>query len=63
MGPHGLEDLIHELMGAHAVLGNVMKHIAEALSDLGSPLLVDASLLAWINNNHTLHTCNRIESR
>ena len=63
MGPQGLENLIHELMGARAVLVNVMTHIAEVLPNPGPPCLVDGSLLAWINNKHMLYTCNIIVDR
>ena len=58
MGPQDLEDLLCEPMGAHTVLVNVMKHIAETLAAPGPPSPVDGSLLAWIDNKHTLHTCN-----
>ena len=63
MGLQGLEDLVRELVGIHAVLVNVMKHIAEALIDLGPSCPIDGSLLEWINNKHKLHTCNIIVSR
>ena len=63
MGPQGLEDLIREPMGARAILANVMKHIAEVLSNPIPPRPVDGSLLSWINNKYTLHTCNTIVSR
>ena len=46
MGLQGLEDLIRDPVGAHAVLANVMKHIADALPSSGSPRPVDGSLLA-----------------
>ena len=58
-----MKDLLPELVGARAVLANVMKHAAEVLVGLGPPRLVDSSLLAWINNKYTLHTCNTIVSR
>ena len=62
-GPQGPEDLIREPVDARAIFMNVIKHIAEALPSPSPPRLVDSSLLAWINNKHTLHTCNEIVSR
>ena len=53
MDPQGLEDLLHELVGARIILMNVMKHIAEVLASPSPPCLVDDNLLMWINNKHT----------
>ena len=63
MGPQGLKDVRRDLVGARVVLANVMKHIEVALAGPGPPCPIDGSLLKWINNKHTLLTCNTIVSR
>ena len=49
--------------GVNAILTNVMNHIMEVLPGPGPSCLVDGSLIAWINNKHTLYTYNTIVSK